>query len=127
MDEDIIRQVVSVGDLIDTELINNIKIDRLDKKATEELKIKNKYIGIMISILSPVFDETKMNKYKQALRLLLEKQWDVLDECYRKNISDNEKGYWALKAQLMNEERVKLKNAINDLTGFSKEVKKYGK
>jgi len=124
MNNKTLRQLISIGDLIERKLINNMKVERsLDQN--EDLHNQNLAIDEAIDELSthPV-DSVKLMRIKTDLLKTLEMQWKLLDIVFDPD-SKKDQADAAIKAQLLNSDRVTIKNQINELFGSWKEIKTY--
>lgn len=118
-----ILQLFSVGDLIDKKLINSIKIEKIG--TSPRLEEENKKIDDLINLWFPKHKK-ELKRMSDELRKILVRQWNILDISMDDTNSIDKRSRFAMKAQVINFERVRWKNEINELCGSSHEVKKYG-
>lgn len=125
---ELLRKVISAGDLVDKFLINQLKIERFrDEEKKIALILENEDIWKVLEIFKSKqqsqFDEDLFMIQLNGLKTVLEKQWDILEVVYENNGNKSQKA--AVKAQLLNGDRVFHKNEINRIFGTNIEFKNY--
>jgi len=126
MDDELIKRIMPVGDLVDRWCINAIKISKFDGQRKKEAEDEKEYLYKAIRYLAgDVADSSEFNVLSMQLMDILLDQWNVLDKMRDTEDEDN-RGRQAILAQDLNIERVKIKNQINELSGSFLEHKQYG-
>ena len=125
---ELLKKVISAGDLADKFLINELKINRFkEEKKKQALVLENEGILKVLELLKSnsqlPFDGDLFMAQLKELKNVLEKQWDILEVVYENNGEQSQKA--AVKAQLLNDRRVLCKNKINRLFGTNIEYKNY--
>ena len=118
-----LKLVISLGDLVERRLINELKLHHFqDENKLLILEKENSAISSLISLLTTV----DIAYLQDGLRSVLKKQWELLDQVHDKTLNEIERGRYALLAQSLNIDRIKCKNIINERCGSLLELKEYG-
>jgi hypothetical protein len=125
---ELLKKVISAGDLVDKLLINELKINRFkEEEKKQALALENEDILKVLEVLrsnsQTPFDGGLFMVQLKELKNVLEKQWDILEVVYENTGEQSQKA--AVKAQLLNDDRVFYKNKINRLFGTNIEFKNY--
>lgn len=123
------KKILSIGDLVDSLLINNIKlrkIKNISEKDRDSLHTKNQTIISIMKLFDIDINDELLKDLMNEFTAVLEEQWNILDKVHDLNLSESERGKYAMLAQQVNISRVSIKNKINELWNFDKEVKSYG-
>ncbi len=127
IDEKTFKIVISIGEIVDKFLINIIKIEKIGNSKTKELVSNNMVLKKVIDDFVLNCDKDKLDLYINSLTDILEKQWDYLDVSLDDGEGIQKRMKYALMAQELNIDRVYWKNKINNICGYSQEIKRYGK
>ena len=119
---------ISAGELIDKITILEIKKDKISNKEKQE-SVNKELESLNITMKKYIPDQKKILNFKNDLKKINLKLWDVEDE---KRISEKNKQFdekfinLARNVYKLNDQRAKLKLDINETLGSNiKEVKSY--
>ena len=119
---------ISAGELIDKITILEIKKEKISNKEKLE-EVNKELISLNETLKKSINDETKISIYKNNLKNVNLKLWDIEDgkrSAEKKNQFDEKFIELARNVYKFNDERAKIKLAINNALGSNiKEVKSY--
>ena len=119
---------ISAGELIDKITILEIKKSKITKK-DKLLEIEKELLSLNVTLKNFIPDDTKILQFKNELKHINSKLWDIEDgkRLFEKNNDFGDKFVeLARNVYKFNDERAKIKLAINNTLGSSiKEVKSY--
>ena len=119
---------ISAGELIDKITILEIKKEKIINK--EKLtEIDKELVSLNKTLKKSIFDESKISSFKKDLKNINLKLWDIEDgkrSAEKNNKFDEKFIQLARDVYKFNDERAKIKLAINNILGSNiKEVKSY--
>ena len=119
---------ISAGELIDKITILEIKKEKISNKE-KLIEVNKELISLNETLKKSVNDETKILNFKKDLKNINLKLWDIEDgkrSAERNNKFDDKFIQLARNVYKFNDERAKIKLAINNALGSNiKEVKSY--
>ncbi len=119
---------ISAGELIDKITILEIKKEKINNKQ-KLLEIDKEMASLKETLKKSISDESKILSFKKDLKNINLKLWDIEDEkrsAEKNNQFDEKFIQLARNVYKFNDERAKIKLAINNVLGSNiKEVKSY--
>ena len=119
---------ISAGELIDKITILEIKKEKISNKE-KLVEVNKELISLNETLKKSVNDETKILNFKKNLKNINLKLWDIEDgkrSAEKNNKFDEKFIQLARDVYKFNDERAKIKLAINNILGSNiKEVKSY--
>ena len=128
MKMDKILAEISAGELIDKITILEIKKEKINNKE-KLVEIDKEMASLKETLKKSISDESKILSFKKDLKIINLKLWDIEDgkrSAEKNNQFDEKFIQLARNVYKFNDERAKIKLAINDVLGSNiKEVKSY--